>query len=342
MRRLARMFSKSPSDLLERGDRYHASECFFEARTCYEDGLQRCTEDPSEKDVKAILQQRIQTANDCLAQRNLLEAETALSRNERDKASDHIDLVKSLTCDKGLLEKAEKLYQLCSSVNDAPRDSSPATASSCNTCSQGAHTIEDDTAQSHETLPLMEYYDLLIRQLPEEQYDRYSCLGEEFAYAYLAASNDSHTEALAAFESCSDLVPLDIYLCERGKVLHRLGRESEAEQTLRAATESNPNNTLAWFNLALLLQDSLRMDDALQVLGVMIAENMLPEQALLMRAEVYEQIGDRQAAINQCIDLLPTSFTRPAAEKLHGLLLEDGRERDAEIIYKNYLGKCCH
>ena len=342
MKRLARLFSKSPSDLLSRGDRHLASGCFFEARTCYEDGLQRCSDDQSAGTLKSALKERITTANSKLAERNLHEAEFALERDDTSKAFDHLELVKTLTCDASLLEKAEKLLYQCSSRGDDHSEPTSKTSPSCSSCSQGADVGDDETAPFNESLPPLEYYDLLIRQLPEDQYHRYSGLGENFAFAYLAASHDRHEDALSGFELCSGEIPQDIYWYEKGKVLHRLGRESEAEQSLRTATQINRLNALAWLNLALLLHGSNRVQETLHVLNTMVSEGLLPEQAMLIRAEVYEALGDIEGAINQYIELLSTPCMRSAAEKLHGLLIENGRESDAAVIYKKYLGKCCH
>lgn len=340
MRILSRLFSKSPADLLAKGDRHLDSEAFFDARTCYEDGLRRCSGTESENDLKLTFQQRIETANLKLAELNLSEARFAFSRGDTAKAIDHLELVKTLTYDAVVREKAETMLNECRVVDDAPAEQ--VKASACGTCSHTTGVDCADSTQDDDSLHPMEYYDLLIRQLPTEQYQRYVELGEDFAYAYVAASHDRHEDALTRLEQCAGTVDQDIYCCEIGKVLHRLGKDLEAEQYLRKALHHNRSNTLIWLNLAMLMIDSGRMAECMQVLDTMIAEELMPEQAMLMRAEILEASGDLDGAINQYTPLLTTSYVRPAAEKLYGALLAAGRQNDAAVIFKKYLGKCCH
>ena len=74
----------------------------------------------------------------------------------------------------------------------------------------------------------------------------------------------------------------------------------------------------------------------------MIAEHIMPEQALLLRADILEAVGDREGAVNQCLELLQTPYARAAAEKLYVNLMEIGRPDDATVIFKKYLNKSCH
>jgi len=340
MKILSRLFSKAPSDLLAKGDRYLDSEAYFDARTCYEDGLKRCSDTDSENDLKMTLRQRIETANLKLAELNLEEARFAFSRGDTVKAIDHLELVKTLTYDAGVREKAETMLNECRVAVDTPAEQ--VNASACGSCSHTTGPECADSQQNDDSLHPMEYYDLLIRQLPAELYQRYVELGEDFAYAYVAASQDRHDEALSRFEQCAGTVEQDIYCCEIGKVLHRLGRDLEAEQYLRQALQHNRSNTLIWLNLALLLIDSGRIGECMQVLDTMIAEDLMPEQAMLMRAEILEANGDLDGAINQYTPLLTTAYARSAAEKMYGTLIAAGRQGDADVIFKKYLGKCCH
>jgi tetratricopeptide (TPR) repeat protein len=338
---LSRLFSKSPTDLLAKGDNYFDSDRYFDARTCYEDGLQKCSDDGSPGNQREIFKERITRANLKLAELNLAEAEFAFSRGDSGKAIDHLDLLKTLTYDICILEKAEQLLKDHSDSGDNSMEAE--TSSSCATCSQ---IQVDDYAGSQyadETLHPLEYFELLIGLLPENQFQRYSELGEDFAYAYVAACQDKHSEALSLFEKWS--VPdscRDIYYCERGKVLHRLGNELEAEQQLRRAIQLNDQNYLAWLNLALLLFDGGRLDETMGVLDFMISKNMMAEQAMLMRGEILESTGNLDEAIDQYSSLLTTQYARSAAEKLHGVLLKSGRHRDAELVFKKFLAKCGH
>ncbi|MSN25759.1 MAG: tetratricopeptide repeat protein [Geobacter sp.] len=340
MKILSKLFSKSPLDLLAKGDRHLESESFFDARTCYEDGLQRCSNSAEGQDLADKLKKRIETANYKLAELNLSEAEFAFTRGEIRKAIDNLELVKTLTYDAIIREKAEVLIQQCCATDDNPEEQ--AKASDCSSCSHVSGSDGSDSPHYDESLPPMEYYDLLIRQLPIEQYLRYSELGEDFACAYIATSQDRHEEALSYLEKCAGITDQDIYYCETGKILHRLGNDQDAEQLLRKAIQVNRKNTLSWYNLALLLIESGRLDECLQVLDTMVAEEYMPGEAMLMRAEIMESTGDHERAINQYTQLLTTPYARTAAEKMYGILLLTDRQNDAAVIFKKYLGKCCH
>jgi tetratricopeptide (TPR) repeat protein len=337
---ISRWFSKSPSDLLTKGDRYMESDSFFDARTCYEDGLRLCSADDAGCALKTVFSERIDTANRGLAERNLFEAECAYSRGDVDKAIDHLELVITLTYDPALREKAETLL-----LDFSPPESDhggQSSVSSCASCAGSSASESADSMHPDDSLPLLEYYELLIQQLPADQYRRYAGLGEDFAYAYIAASRDEHREALSGFEKCSDTVPHDICSYEKGKVLHRLGNDSEAVQHLRTAVQLNRTNSLAWLTLALVLRESKHFQDALATIETMVAEQIMPEQALLLRAEICEASGDHEGAVNQYVELLQTPYAHAAAENLYGVLMETGRQNDAAVIYKKYLHKSCH
>lgn len=316
------------------------SDSFFDARTCYEDGLKLCSGEDGGGDLKTLFSERIDTANRKLAERNLHEAEHAYSRGDTDKAIDHLGLVKTLTYDPALREKAEKLL-LDFSKSDSDHGVQT-NISSCASCAGSSGSECADSVHSDDSLPLLEYYELLIQQLPADQYQRYAELGEDFAYAYIAASRDEHHDALSGFDNCFDTMPRDIYWFEKGKVLHRIGNDREAEQHLRKAVQLNSSNSLAWITLALVLRESNRFQDALTTIESMVAEHIMTEQALLLRADIFEATGDHEGAVNQYVELLQTPYARAAAEKLYGILLEIGRQSDADVIFKKYLKKSCH
>ncbi len=333
-------FSKSPSDMLSKGDKYMASDSFFDARTCYEDGLHLCGNDSSYGDLSKVFKGRIETANLKLAERNIIEAESAYSRGDISKAKEHLELVKTLTYDVLLREKAEKLLLKFShpDLDDAERSG----VQSCGSCTGFSGNDSVEIVPTDDSLPLMEYFELLIQQLPRSEYLRYAELGENFACAYVAASRDQHNEALSGFEECSDSLPRDIYCYEKGKLFHRLGNDCDAEGLFRSAIQLNASNSLAWLSLVLILTENNRFVDALNVIESMVSENIMPEQALLLRGDIFEATGDYEAAMNQYVELLQTSYARVAGEKLYGVLLERGRESDAAVIFKKYLKKSCH
>lgn len=326
--------------MLAKGDRYMESDCFFDARTCYEDGIRLCSADDAGSDLKALFSGRIDAANRKLAGRNIHEAESAYSRGDAAKALDHLELVKTLTYDHAIREKADiLLLDFSQPVSDHGEQIA---ASSCASCAGSSGSKSADSILSDDSLPPLEYYELLIQQLPVEEHQRYAELGEDFACAYIAASRDEHHEALSGFEKCIDSLPPDIYWYEKGKVLHRLGKDGEAERHLRTAVQLNGTNSLAWLTLALVLRESNRFEDALATIETMVEAQIIPEQALLLRADIFEASGDHEGAVNLYVELLQTPYARAAAEKLYGILQESGRQSDAAVIFKKYLKKSCH
>jgi tetratricopeptide (TPR) repeat protein len=314
------------------------SDSFFDARTYYEDGLQRS----AGGELDAVFRERIATANLRLAERNLCEAEFAHSHGDFAKAKDHLELAKTLTPDRGVADKADLLLREYAEKDDHPEEPQAAASSSCNSCSTSSGCAPSVSENSDHSLPLQEYYELLIQQLPVEQSHRYAGLGEDFAFAYIAASRDEHQEALSALEKCISDVPPDIYAYEKGKLLHRLGNDREAEQQLRTAIQLNGGNALAWLNLAHVLREGNRFEDAITVIAAMVSEQIMAGEALLLRAEIFEVTGDHESAVNLYVELLQTPYARPAAEKLYVILQEIGRPNDAAVIFKKYLNKSCH
>ena len=326
---------------MTKGDKYMETGSFFDARTCYEDGLKLCSGgEAGGADLKLVFTEKIAEANLKLAELNLQEAEFAYARGDVTRAVDHLELVKTLTYDSLLREKAEHLLHTYSQKDEDHEER--VTGSACASCAGSSGVECGDSTPVDSSLPLLEYYELLIQQLPEGQSQRYSELGEDFAYAFISASRDEHHEALAGFEKCLDTVPPDIYWYEKGKVLHRLGNDSMAEQCLRTAIELNDANPLAWLTLALVLRESNRFQDSLTLIEQMVAGHIMTEQALLLRAEIFEVSGEHEHAVDQYVELLQTPYARAAAEKLYGVLLEIGRHNDAAVIFKKYLHKSCH
>jgi len=270
----------------------------------------------------------------------MLEAQHALRQGAVDKAVEHLELAKTLTDDAKIREKADHLL---SGLEDKSNDTEElAPAASCSSCSQSSPDVHDAPPETDADLPVLEHYDLLIHQLPEEMYARYSSLGEDFACMFISASRDSHQEALNLLEQWYEGSDRDIYCYEKGKILHRLGRIKESEACLRDAIKDNVQNPLPHLGLALLLIDDHRLEEAARQLDAMIAADIFTGQALMMRGEVFQLAGDTEAAIRLYGKLLDTPLARAAAEKLHELLLECKRLPEAAHIYKRYLGKCQH
>jgi tetratricopeptide (TPR) repeat protein len=331
-----KMFARGPEDYLAKGDGYLAAHSYYEARTAFEAGLQSCQGKSGQADITNKLENRICETKRAMAELNIDEAEHALRRGTTDKAVEHLELAKSLTDDVKLLEKADRLLMGLEIISDSTEVL--ATTSSCSSCSN--NYLDEHEADAD--IPELEHYDLLIHQLPEGMYEQYSSLGEDFANMFVAASRDSHQEALDLLEKWFDGSHRDIYCYEKGKILHRLGRISESETCLRESISENIHNPLPYLGLALLLIDDHRLDEAARQLDAMIAGEIFTGQALMMRGEVFQLAGDTDAAIRLYGKLLDTPLARAAAEKLHELLLECNRQPEAANIFKRYLSKCQH
>jgi tetratricopeptide (TPR) repeat protein len=335
-----KLFARGPEDYLTKGDGYFAAHSYYEARSAFETGLQACRGKSGQADMVQILEARVCDTNRAMAQLNMLEAEHALRQGAIDKAVEHLELAKTLTEDANIREKADHLLAGLEYKSNNTEVVVP--AASCSSCSQSSPDVHEAPPETDADLPVLEHYDLLIRQLPEEMYERYSSLGENFACIFIAASRDNHQEALDLLEKWFDGSQRDIYCYEKGKILHRLGRISESEASLRESISENNHNPLPHLGLALLLIDDNRLNEAAQQLDCMIAGDIFTGQALMMRGEVFQLAGDTEEAIRLYGKLLDTSLARAAAEKLHELLLECNRQPEAAHIYKRYLGKCQH
>ena len=347
----SKIFSKTTEDYLAKGDRLFEQERYYEARSAYENGLQRHLGNKngvsSDDSTSTAFRTKIALANSALAELNINEAKHAITSGSYYKATEHLELAITLTDDGQLREKAESmLASFAQKVNDTEKineTSRLATSSgSCNSCAATGPETQADTHYDAASLSPLDYYDLLIRQLPGEMYNRYATLGEKFAYMYLAESKDEHEKALELLEDWFEGPFRDIYCYEKGMILHRIGNEKQAEECLLESIGENSANPLPNLGLALLLIDSKRFDEAADRLDVMIADSILPEHALLLRGDVFQLSGDFDGAIKCYGMLLSTAYSRQAAEKLYGVLMYCDREQEAEIVFKRYLKGCSH
>ncbi|MDR3578754.1 MAG: hypothetical protein P4L44_02200 [Oryzomonas sp.] len=340
---LKKLFSKNPADLLARGDRLLEDRHFYEARCAFEDARRLILSSNGSHDGDDLLsacEKRIGNANRALAELNIGEAEFALGRGSHDKALEHLELAKSLTDDAELREKAEGLTALCRENDEEVMET--VSSNGCASCSSCAPEDRVTDESSDVTMPLMEYYDLLIQQLPREMYEQYSNLGEEFAAMYVAASRNEHNDALRLLEEWHTGASRDIYCYEKGMILFRLGQADKAEACLRDAIGANDANSLAHLGLALMLIEGQRLHEAGKKLEAMMSAGILAEQSRLLRADVHLLAGDADQAIDMYSGLLNTPSARVAAERLHDVLVQCGRNNEAEYIVKRYLRGCSH
>lgn len=345
MKFLKNLFAARPAeDYMSKGDALFDSHRFFEARCAYEEGLERHhgrDGGDGKAEMAELFAARIGRANRALAELNISEAESALSRGLPEKAAEHLELAKSLTEDVTLREKAELLLASMAQKDNDTKELGHATGG-CGSCLSPGHEMQPVSGHEELDMSPQDYYDLLIRQLPHEMYGRYAKLGEEFACLYLAASRDDHAHALELLESWYHGHDSDIYWYEKGMILYRLGDTGASEACLRDAIGCDAANPLPYLGLALLLVDGGRLDEAGQHLDAMIANGILAEQSLMLRGDVSLLAGDRDGAVQRYGNLLATPLARAAAEKLYPLLLQSGRQQEAAMVFKQYLGGCKH
>ncbi|MDP9193314.1 MAG: tetratricopeptide repeat protein [Acidobacteriota bacterium] len=82
-----------------------------------------------------------------------------------------------------------------------------------------------------------------------------------------------------------------------GRLLHEQGATADAERHYRAAVEANPAHDTAAFNLGVALEDLGRVEDAMSAYAVAIELDPDNADAHYNLAGIYEQQGDKQAAL---------------------------------------------
>lgn len=343
---ISRLFSRSSADVFARGDALFSARRFYEARTLYEQALERHLKKGGENDgTVARFRTGIADANRELTRLNIAEAEHAIARGALAKGVEHLELALSLTDDAGLGEKARTLLAALGDQGEERHETVPTSRGGCGSCASPpggrdlpAAASPDDEAR----LSDHDYYDLLIRQLPGDMYATYRGLGDDFETLYLAASRDEHETALDLLEAWYKGDHEDVYWHEKGTLLHRLGNDGIAETCFRRACAANRENPLPRLGLALLLIDGERLQEVAELLDSMISEGMISEQVLMVRGDLHLLSGNHGGAIDCFARLLSTPHARTAAEKLHHVLLLSGREQEAAALFKTYLGGCRH
>lgn len=337
-------FGNKPEDLLRKGEKQLAEGSFYEARCSFEDGLACCQNKSEHVHLKDLFERNIAAANLSLALLNIDVARHAASEGNHEKVLEHLELAKTLTSHEEVREKADLLLaSIGEKSNNKNELDSASGCSSCTTCTPHDESFDAKSGFDEIGLDVRVHYELLIHQLPEEMFERYSSLGEDFACMYIAASHDDHEHALDLLEAWH--VPGkndDIYLNEKGKILHRLGRVAQSEECFKSAISCNSGYHLPYLGLALLLLEESRFDEAGVLLDEMIAANIFKGQSTMMRAEVFQVSGDMDRAVELFASLLNTPLAKAAAGKLYEILQFQNRHAEAAALYKQYLKSCGH
>lgn len=338
---LRKLFAKDYRHYMQKGDEYLAAGRFADARHAYSEAIEKLPQDSDVEEQRESLRSRIAEAGNGLAEMNITEARLYLSQNNPEKSREYLELALQLAEDGGVREKAENLMR----GMDSPPVISPVKMEhghhGCSSCNSAQH--QDMTDNTEESLSLEDRFHLLTQALPGELANRYANLGEKFAYGYI----ELHEGNLdAAFQTFTDLTAIerenDILLYELGALTFRKGDVAEAERLFKTSVEINPFNPLTHLGLAQLLIFTKRLDEALTELGLMVENGLLANEALVMIGDVWSLKGEDGTAIDHFAKLLEDkSLQKVCAERLVPLLMNQGRETEAQFLAKQYLKGCC-
>lgn len=330
------LFKKSPEQLIKKGESYLAAKRFAEARTTFQEALEKLAPDAPE--IHAV-RGGIAEAGDNLALMNIEEAGLAVNIGESIKAREHLRLARELAEDVTIREKAEII--LNSLGNEAEPAGGKKASHGCGACvSHGGETHDSIESGDHALSP-GERFELAVHTLPGDLPRRYLELGEEFAFGYLKSLDGDDIAAMSILRELLKKGESDILIYECALVHHRQGDEAESERLLRQALRLNPANPLCRMTLVELLAQSGRFPEAIGELEKMIEQDIMLEQARLFLADMRQATGDIAAAIDLYSQMLPTPLGKAAAERLVPLLQETGRTEDAKALAKRFLKGCC-
>lgn len=83
-----------------------------------------------------------------------------------------------------------------------------------------------------------------------------------------------------------------------GRVYHETGEHAKAEAHYRAATQHAPRDPIAWFNLAVLLEDLHRAEEAVQAYHSAIERDNEHADAHYNLGLLYDELGNRSEAMS--------------------------------------------
>ena len=334
-------FNKDYRYYQEKGDRYLQDERYADARDAFAEAMQKMAEcNAGDVSMGSMLREKFAETGNKLGELNLSEAEHALSNGDYIKAEDHLRIVTELAEDAALREKAEEL--LTELVTESPRNKINDTSHSCFSCG-------DDSAQSaHEShavdkqLAAEDRFSLYIHTLPGDLAERYAGLGENFAHGCILNLDGDGEGALKVFAELSVEEDNDILDYEIAIIYYRKGDLKNCERLLRKAIELNGLNPLCHIGIVQLLVETNRAVESLTFLEQMINADLLPDQARLLRGDVYLLLEDETRAVESFSQVLSSSkHAKEAAEKLIPLLEKQGRPEEAAYIAKKFMKGCC-
>lgn len=346
---LKKIFAKKDHrHYIAQGEKYLADERFADARTSFQDALEKMPADAAEE--RATLEGRLRTINDSLARLNLKEGEGALNGGDAERAREYFTFAFELAVDAQIREMAEKQLGSLSAVskdslskNNKHHHGGGSHCGSCHDTSGGTSQNEEVSAEdSASQLSDDDRFHILTQMLPEDLPARYAAMGEKFAAAYLKIHDGDDAGAFPILEELFRNSPNDVVMYELALIMYRAQRLGDCEGLLKQALAANPRNSLAYFAWVHLCANTGRFPEAIKTLENMLELGLMPHQAKLMLGEVYAASGDREAALGHWSEALAVKATeKAAAERLVPLLGEMGRQQEAQFLAKKYLKGCC-
>jgi predicted negative regulator of RcsB-dependent stress response len=337
----SKLFQKNYRYYLEQGESYLLENRFADAKYSFSEALERIdTTNGAANTDMILLQNRLITVNNKLAELNLHEAEHAINSGDLRKAEEHLNLVIELADDVNIREKAENFLGNLTYPNHS--DNLTNNNVGCSGCKTSSDKFSENSHGADDQLSMEDRFDLLIHTLPAPLPERYAALGEKFAYSYVLIHDGDDANAALLLEELLTEDENDINLYELALIEHRRGEFLSCEKLLRRAINLNASNPLCYLGLVQLLSDTARFYEAIPVLEHMIGHGLLPDQARLLLGDVYLLTGGDDKAIENWSEALSLpSVARGAAEKLVSLLQKHGRGEEAAYIAKRYLKSCC-
>ena len=339
----SRFFAKDYGQLKAKADKLFAAGHFAEARHLYLEALDKSGSAADQTAEQSYLRSQISKSSNRLAELNIAEAEAAIRSGNIIKGKEHLHLSLELADDVSIREKAGMLLEKSGNINQsAGMEEKPHTGHGCSSCSSAvsAGVVSSDPTAEH--LTATEQFQLLVNTLPGNLAQRYCQLGEKFASAYLLAHSENAAEALSAMKELLLSGENDIILYETALLYFRSGEPATCEKLLKRALEINSANPLCYLGLAQLYVDSKRYDEAVAILGIMLNNEALRDQALVMLGAVHTLQGNFDRAIEVFSATLNSPPLRKiSAERLVRILGTLGREEEAAYLFKTYLKGCC-
>lgn len=288
-------------------------------------------------------------ACDGLAAINLEEAERSLADGDAVKARDHLELAHEFAVAPEIVGRVELLARRLAAPTSATLSpDAPAQDLSCSSCAGSSCTPSRSgapaaapPAATDEHLSPEERFELMTAALPEDLPRRYRALGGRFVQAYLLSHDGDDEAAATILASITIPASQDIVLYELALIRHRQGDAHGCEELLRQALRLNERNPLCCLALVDLFVGSERPEEAVALLDAMIALELLPAQALMIKGDIFEQLGLEEQALDSYAHLLETPLRKDAATRIVPILEKRGRGEEARQVYTRYIKGCC-